>query len=376
MIGSPLMKIDLKHIRRDRDRHGNARIYLRVPGRPQVRLREVPGTAAFLAEYQAALEAVTAGGEADEERHLVPGSLRWLCAAYYRTPEFRALDPSTKSVRRAHLDSICASRIASGEPRGALPYRGMKAKNVRKIRDEWAARGPEAANGRIKALRALYVWAMSAGHVDHNPTRDVPKIRGSSEGFHSWTLEEVEQYRARHPIGTKARLALELLLFTGTRRSDVVKLGRQMVRDGWFHWTEAKGRDRRRKDRAVPILPVLQATVDASPIGDLIYLVTEFGKPFTVAGFGNKMRDWCNQAGLPRCSAHGLRKAGATIAADNGATSHELMAIFGWETLKQAELYTRRADRKRLAGKAMHLLVPVPPETEMLSHLRQGTEKS
>jgi integrase len=369
------MKIDLKHIRRDRDRHGNARIYLRVPGKQQVRLREEPGTPAFLAEYQAALGAAASGCDADDERHAVPGSLRWLCTAYYRTPEFRALGVSTKSVRRSHLGSICDSRIATGELRGALPYRGMKTKNVRRIRDEWAKDGPEAANGRVKALRCLYAWAMSADHVDQNPTRDVPTLRGSSEGFHSWTLDEVEQYRRRHPVGTKARLALELLLFTGTRRSDVVKLGRQMVRDGWFHWTETKGRDRRRKDRAVPILPVLQAAIDAAPTGDLIYLVTELGKPFSAGGFGHKFRDWCDQAGLHHCSAHGLRKAGATIAADNGATAHQLMAIFGWETLKQAELYTRRADRKRLAGKAMHLLVPVPPETEMLSHPQKGVEK-
>jgi integrase len=375
MIGERSMQIDLKHIRRDRDRHGNARIYLRVPGRVQVRLREAPGTAAFLAEYQAALAAASPTTAADE-RHGVPGSLRWLCMAYYRTPEFRGLGATTKSVRRSHLDSICDSRIATGELRGALPYRGMKTKNARKIRDEWAKDGPEAANGRTKALRALYVWAMSAGHVDHNPARDVPRLRGSIEGFHSWTIDEVEQYRARHPIGTKARLALDLLLFTGTRRSDVVTLGRQLVRDGWFHWTEYKGRDRQRKDRAVPILPVLQATIDASPTGDMIYLVSEFGKPLTKDRFGRKFRDWCDEAGLHHCSAHGLRKAGATIAADNGATSHELMAIFGWESLKQAELYTKRANRKRLAGKAMHLLVPVPPETEPLSHPQQGLEKA
>jgi integrase len=375
MIGECPMKIDLKHIRRDRDWHGNARIYLRVPGKAQVRLREAPGTPAFLVEYQAALEAATAGGAGTAERG-VPGSLRWLCTAYYRTPEFQGLGATTKSVRRAHLDSICDSRIATGETRGTLPYRGMKTRNVRKIRDECAARGPEAANGRIKSLRALYVWAMSAGHVDHNPTRDVPRLRGSSEGFHSWTLDEVEQYRARHPIGTKARLALDLLLFTGTRRSDVVKLGRQMVRDGWFYWTETKGRARRRKERAVPILAVLQATIDASPTGDLIYLVTELRKPFSIGGFSHKFRDWCDQAGLHHCSPHGLRKAGATIAADNGATSHELMAIFGWETLKQAEHYTKRADRKRLAGKAMHLLVPVPPETETLSHPQQVVEQA
>jgi integrase len=90
----------------------------------------------------------------------------------------------------------------------------------------------------------------------------------------------------------------------------------------------------------------------------MTFLVTEFGAPFTDAGFGNWFRDRCNEAGLPRCTAHGLRKAGATIAAENGATEHQLMAIYGWESPKQAALYTRKANRKRLAGDAMHLVVP------------------
>jgi hypothetical protein len=54
--------------------------------------------------------------------------------------------------------------------------------------------------------------------------------------------------------------------------------------------------------------------------------------------------------------AHGLRKAGATIAAENGATAHQLMAIFGWDTLKQAEVHTKAANQKRLAENSMHLI--------------------
>ena len=84
--------------------------------------------------------------------------------------------------------------------------------------------------------------------------------------------------------------------------------------------------------------------------------MNDLGRPFTDAGFGNKFRDWCDQTDLPHCSAHGLRKAGATVAANNGATAHQLMAIFGWDTLKEAEKYTTKADQQRLAQAAMHLL--------------------
>src|SRR5262249_23101532 len=168
---------------------------------------------------------------------------------------------------------------------------------------------------------------------------------------------EVDQFKARHPVGTKARLALDLLLYTGQRGSDVILFGQQHVRDGWLRFTQQKNRNRRPVSLQLPVLPILQATIDAGPTGDLVFLVTEWGKPFSRKGFGHWFRKQCDRAGLPRCTAHGLRKAGATIAAENGATAHQLKAIFGWSTLKQPELYTRAAEQKQLAEGAMSLLV-------------------
>jgi integrase len=104
------------------------------------------------------------------------------------------------------------------------------------------------------------------------------------------------------------------------------------------------------------MLPALRSIIGASPCGELTFLVNDLNRPFTEAGFGNKFRDWCNQADLRHCTAHGLRKAGATIAANNGATSRQLMAIFGWESIRMAEQYTRSADQQRLANDAMHLI--------------------
>lgn len=112
--------------------------------------------------------------------------------------------------------------------------------------------------------------------------------------------------------------------------------------------------------RVIPILPELRAVIDATHIGEETYLVNAHGKPFQATSFGNSFRDWCDAAGLKQCSAHGLRKAGATIAAENGATATQLMAIYGWERLEQVELYTRAANRTRVAKDAMHLVVPRP----------------
>ncbi|MBC7906993.1 MAG: tyrosine-type recombinase/integrase [Rhodospirillaceae bacterium] len=377
------MKLRLKYVVEDADRHGNVRIYLRRNGRKKRLLSEI-GSPEFLVEYRAALaelEGQTA--KAPAAVAVAPTSLRWLIQRYYGSAEFRGLDERTRNVRRRLLDRLCDTRATpEGTPHGQKPFARLEPRHIRAMRDA-RAEAPEAANSIVKALRQVFAWAVddTVRMAETNPAREVPYLKGNPEGFHTWTLGEVEQFEAAHPIGTKARMALALLLFTGVRRSDVVNLGPQMVRGGHIHWTEMKGRKRMTKVRQLPILPELRAILDATPSGHLAYLVTEFGKPFTANGFGNWFRKRCNEAGLPQCSAHGLRKAGATIAAENGATEHQLMAIYGWESPKQAALYTRKANRKHLADSAMHLLVPaernedqsVPPS---VSHRSGGTKKA
>lgn len=198
-------------------------------------------------------------------------------------------------------------------------------------------------SGKVRTLVIDPAWKTGGG-------------KSGSEGFHTWTPEEALQFEKRHPIGTKARLALDLMLFTGQRRSDVIRFGKQHITKGGKHltFTQHKGRNRKPHRLTLPILPVLQRTIDATSCGDLTFLVNDWGR-ITDAGFGNWFRDRCVEAGVPG-RAHGLRKAGATIAANNGATSRQLMAIFGWDTLKEAERYTRNADQQRLAESAMHML--------------------
>ena len=242
-----------------------------------------------------------------------------------------------------------------------IPLSLMTPDAVEVLRDRKMAT-PEAANSRLKAMRQVFKWGMKKKWADgkpyvrSNPAREVSYFKSGSTGFHTWSIEEVRRYEERHKIGTKARLALALLLFTGQRRADITRFGRQHVRNGKLTFTQHKGRKHHPTQLTLPILPVLQRIIDASPCGDLTFLVNDFERPFTDAGFGNKFRQWCNEAGLRHCTAHGLRKAGATIAAENGATSRQLMAVFGWSSLNMAELYARSADQKRLAESAMHML--------------------
>jgi integrase len=276
----------------------------------------------------------------------------------------KRLDERTQRVRRQILESTFDEPIAPGSLKffRDIPLSRMTADTVEVLRDRKLA-FPEAANSRVKAIRAVFKWAARKKGQDGkpfaplNPARDVPYLKSNNpSGYHTWTLTEVHRYEQHHAIGTKARLALALLLFTGQRRSDITRLGRQHARDGKLTFTQFKGRNNKPKRLVLPILPALQQVIDASPCGNLTFLVNDLGRPFTDAGFGNKFRDWCDQAGLRHCSSHGLRKAGATVAANNGATAHQLMAIFGWSTLKMAEVYTRAADQERLAHAAMHML--------------------
>ena len=106
----------------------------------------------------------------------------------------------------------------------------------------------------------------------------------------------------------------------------------------------------------LPILPALQRTLAAGPTGDLTWICGARGRPFTKESFGNNFSEAARQAGIKK-SAHGVRKIAATIAAENGATEKELDALFGWvDGGRTSAIYTRDANRARLAMQAIHKL--------------------
>lgn len=253
------VKLDLPYILEHRDRHGNWRVYVRRVGKPMIRLHATPGTPEFVAEYTAALKRLDQNAPpaaaSGKRRAAAPGSLRHLCEIYFASAEFKGLAPSTRRVRRQIFDRICdhgardakASRACGrsacapdalgASPKGPVdrtgpvyrtdgdkPWAQLEAKHVRARRDA-LAEVPESANAIVKALRQLYAWAMEAQDARSNPARDVPYLKSGSDGHHSWTIDEVRRYEARHASGTKARMALALLLLTGVRRGDAVKLG-------------------------------------------------------------------------------------------------------------------------------------------------------
>jgi integrase len=347
MKGGADVKLELRYLSREIDRHGNVRFYVRKDGRRQ-RIHATPDSPDFLTAYSAAMASLGQGVRPPTTTVSAPDSLSALVKAYLASPHFKALSDATQRARRRILERIC-------EQHGLKRYALMEPRHVRKMRDEAAVTGPHAGNSIVKALSALFEWAAEEELARSNPARGVRKLAGRSGGYHTWTLDEVRAYEDFHGFGTRARLALDLLLYTGVRRSDLVRLGRQHVEDGCIAFTPKK--TQRHATRVIiPMLPPLAASIQATPSGTLTFLVTREGQPYTAAGFGNRFREWCDQAGLPHCSAHGVRKAGAAIAAERGATANQLMAAFGWKNIKEAEIYTRQAEQKRLARDAWRLL--------------------
>jgi integrase len=329
------------HLQREITRHGKAVWYVRVGRGPRVRIRSEYGTPEFDIEYRAAL----AGAPA---RNAAPScsSLQWLLARYRETTDWAALS----AAKRRQRDNIFVRVL---ETAGHEPYAWITKVTILAGKER-RAETPAQARNFLDAMRGLFRWALKAGLVKSDPTAGVhnpPRKRG--EGFIPWTEEHVAAYEAHWPVGTRQRVWLDVLLYTGLRRGDAVRLGRQHVRDGIVTIrTEKSGGT---IEVTLPILRVLAETLAAGPCGDLAYICGARGEPLTKQSFGNLFRAASKAAGVPG-SAHGVRKIAVTWAANGGATVAELEAIFGWMGGRMASHYTRRADRRRLAAQAIKKL--------------------
>jgi integrase len=198
----------------------------------------------------------------------------------------------------------------------------------------------------MKAFRHFAKWGLERRLLRNDPTLAIRVKMPKSDGYHTWTEDEIAAFEALHPIGSKPRLALALGLYTAQRRSDVVRIGRQHIRDGVLTI-------RQQKTGATLMIPVhadLGRIIAATPTGHLTLLITKNGRSYDANVFSAEFRSWCNAAGLPqRCVFHGLRKAALTRLADCGCTAHEIAAISGHKSLAEVERYTKRADQIRLA---------------------------
>lgn len=319
------------HVQRERTRHGKVVFYFRrTAGAPRIRLPDITAPD-FSSAYAAAL-----AGSPVPAPQAQSGTLAWLVEAYKRSAHWANLKPSTRAMRDGVLQRVVREA-------GHVPFRAIGRKHINEAIDR---RKGNAGNNFRKIMSQMFSWALSVDLVTDNPAANATRHKVKSDGFHTWTVDEVRRFHARWPVGTRERLAMDLALFTGLRRSDLTVVGRQHVREGVITIrTEKTG-----AVVHVPIFSLLQTSIDAAPTGDLTFIVSSRGRPFGDAeSLGSWFTKACKTAGVPG-RLHGLRKAGATIASDAGATTPQLMAMFGWKTMAEAELYTRQADRKRGAA--------------------------
>ena len=327
------------------DRHGKPRFYIRRAGYKRVPLPGLPWSPEFMSAYEQAL----AGQPAHDSRQAgKPGSIRALAAAYFQSSNFRTMEARTQRVYRNVIERFCERQDKDNQKLGDKPAGKLEREHVVRLMAANIAK-PEAANMLRRVLRAIMKCAVDLGLRKDDPTRDVKALPSKTEGFHTWTEIEIERFEATHPHGSKARLAFALLLYTGQRRSDVVRMGRQHLKDGFLGVRQQKTG----AELSIPLHPELVATLADTPRDNLTFLTTQFGNPFSSNGFGNWFREQCDAADLPQCSAHGLRKAAARRPAEAGCTAHEIAAITGHASLKQVAHYTKAVDQRRLAAAAM-----------------------
>lgn len=318
------------HVVKQINRHGTVVFYFRRGKGKRIRL-PAPTDPAFDEAYEAALI-----GKPIAAPVAAKGTLQWLWDTYTaECVRWSGYSPATRKQQ-----SLIMAHVLKSAGKSSLH---KFTKQVIQTGVDRRHETPAAALNFLKTMSGLFSWATRMGYVTENPCIGVERPEWKTAGHKPWTVEDVTAFRERHPVGTMARLAMELMLLTGLRRSDAVLAGRQHMRGNVLSLQTAKTGAK----ITVEIPGPLMAIIDATPRTGLHFLETSYKKPFVKEGFGNWFAERCREAGVAK-SAHGLRKLSATMAAEGGAGSHHLMAQYGWTNLATAEVYTRGINRDRL----------------------------
>lgn len=343
--------VRLKHVHRFKDRHGQVRLYYRAPGCKAVALPGPAGSPAFMAAYHAAAKAPPALPPPGTAK-VIPRSLDDLAVRFYRSNTWAELRASTQDNYRRIVERLRGKH-------GSKPVAMLDAKGVRLILTE-RQNHPSAANHALRLLRMMLALAIEEEWIAADPTAGIKRRKEAQKGFRPWTDDDIATYEAKHPSGTRERLALALLLYTGQRRSDIVRMGWQHLRDGRLELRQVKTET----PVSVPIHPALAAELAQIPKGHLTFLRTASGEAFTPNGFFQRFKGWRAAAGLPEgLGPHGLRKATGRRLVEAGCEAWEVGAILGHTTLSEMQKYTADFSRKKLADSAMGKIVNLDLQT-------------
>jgi integrase len=334
--------IRLQYVHGFVDRHGKARYYFRRQGR-RTPLPGVPGSAEFMAAYQQALAGTPPTAEVGASR-TIAGSVNAMIVGYLGSAAFGQLAPASQQQYRRIFEEL---RHKHGDRSIAT----IERRHVVLMLEAKAAK-PAVARNFLRCLRLLVQHAIKLGVRQNDPTNGVRVKMPKTEGFKTWTEEDIAAFEAAYPIGSKPRLALALLLGTALRASDVVRVGRQHVRNGAIC-----GIVQQKTGAPLPPIPIgadLAAAINAAAPSDaMVFLTNERGRSFTAKGFGQWFTKQCERVGLEGLSPHGLRKAACRRLAEAGCSANEIAALSGHKSLNEVARYTRAADQARMVRNAV-----------------------
>ena len=245
---------------------GHVYCYFRRAGYPRVPLPGLPGSAELEAAYAAALGNAPSEIGIGRNQH---GSVAHAVASYFGSTDFcNRLTPSTQASAACCWKNFAAT---TARPIASLPRKF--------IETLLSTLRPGAEKNWLKALRGLLQYCVAEGLCKEDVTASIKLAPSTSKGFHGWTDDEIARFEAHHPVGSKPRLAHALLLYTGQRRGDVIRMGRRHIKDGVLTITQQKTG----VAVAVPVHPELRAAIDASAGTNLTFLVTDRGRLGSIA---------------------------------------------------------------------------------------------
>jgi integrase len=344
-------KPKLPFLQRRVSRHGAVSYYVRLSKREKlIRIHGDYRSEPFMLAYHAAVRGVPLNA-----RPIVAkdgkGTVSWLIDLYRKSRAWcEDISQETRNMRGPFLKKM-------EEQAGDLP---LQAVTRAKIEEGISARSQNQGRHFFDTMRGLFKFALAHELYDRNPTDGLTVKKDNGEGHLPWPIEVIEQFERHWPLGTKQRLIFDVYLYLGLRRGDAARLGKQHIRGGIVHLMTEKSQGR--MPIFVPVHPALAASIAACASTGLAVIAKEDGTHYAKEALGNMFREAVEAAGIPVTkksatrkgyAGHGLRKASATIAAESGASEAELNAMFGWTGHEMAQLYTKAADRKRLAARAM-----------------------
>jgi hypothetical protein len=324
-------KPKLPFLQRRVSRHGKIMYYVQLrKGAKLIRINGVYRSEEFMAAYHAAVRGpISATPVAKDGK----GTVGWLIALYRKSRAWcEDISQETRNMRGPFLQRM--EETASDLPLAAI--------SRAKIEQGISARSPNQGRHFFDCMRGLFKFALAHDLHDRDPTAGITVKKDNGEGHLPWPIELIEQFERHWPLGTKPRLIFDAYLYLGLRRGDAARLGKQHIRNGVVCLMTEKSQGR--MPIFVPLHPALEASIRACPSPGLAIIGKLDGSHYAKEVLGTMFREAVEAAGIP------VTKKGSS---ESGATEAELNAMFGWTGHEMAQLYTTKADRKRLAARAM-----------------------